>query len=336
MCSRSHIRRNCFLFAVFLFFLGLSFCGCRKRLFKKTAIAMGTVCEIKVVGVNEEESEKAIKEAFAEISRIEKSMSLYLEDSDISRMNEAAFRDYVKISEETFGVLKEAREFSRITDGSFDITVSPLVDLWGFYKEKGRIPAEEEIRTARENVGFRNVILKPDTKEVKFAVEGLKIDLGGVAKGYACDAAVDRLKNFGIKNALVNIGGNIYAFGMSEKGRPWTIGIKHPREKGIVDSLRLDDRAVSTSGDYERFFEINGKRYSHIVDPKTGYPARKILSVTVVADSAMKADMFSTAAFVLGPEKIQDLARRVGEIEYYIMFESDAGKIKSLKSGFFR
>lgn len=258
----------------------------------------------------------AANTAFQEISRIEKLLSKYDPDSEISRLNRSG---ELALSEDTGNVLKKAREFWRLTAGSFDVTIGPLMDLWGFTTKNYRLPEDTQIKKTLELVGFDKIIFNDENNVVKYIFSGAEIDLGGIAKGYAIDRAVFKLKEKGIFSCLINAGGQVYCLG-DNFGKPWRVGIKNPRKPGIVDYLELRDKAVSTSGDYEQYFIINGRRFSHIMDPKTGYPVdRGVVAVTVVADDSTLADALSTSIFVLGKEKGLELAKKIPGVQVNIL-----------------
>jgi thiamine biosynthesis lipoprotein len=198
-----------------------------------------------------------------------------------------------------------------------------LVSLWGFTDKKYSLPKKEEIEKILPLVGSEKIILQDRDNVIQFSIPDMKIDLGAIAKGYAVDCAVKKLKETGIKNCLINAGGQIYCLG-DKFGRPWKIGIKDPLGSGVLNSLELKDKAVATSGDYEQYFIKNNKRYCHILDPKTGYPADSgIISVTVVAADGLTADALSTAIFVLGKEKGANLAKGFANVETKIIEKKD-------------
>jgi thiamine biosynthesis lipoprotein len=274
---------------------------------------MGTFAEV----ISPDKS--AAKIVFDEIRRIEGLLSKYRKDSEISKLNQSG---ELKLSPETFYVLKRAADFNAASKGAFDITVAPLMDLWGFTDKKYNLPAEEQIRETLKLVGMDKIIFDETNNVVKFALPGIKIDLGGVAKGYALDCAVNQLKKHGIKSALVNAGGQVYCLG-DKFGRPWRLGIKSPRAKGVAGYyLELKDKAAATSGDYEQYFIKGNKRYSHIMDPKTGYPVTSgIVSVTVIAPDSLTADALSTSIFVLGKEKGEELAKKFAGVKTEVIEE---------------
>ena len=196
------------------------------------------------------------------------------------------------------------------------------MEIWGFVHKHNSIPDKEAISDALKYVGYKNIELNSEESSIRFLKKSVKIDFGGIAKGYAVDRAKDIMASRGIKNGLVNLGGNIFALGNASGKRKWKIGVQDPRDKDkVLYSFELTDRAISTSGNYERFFEIGGKRYSHIMNPLTGEPCEGIISVTVVADSAEEADALSTAIFVMGEEKGLTLAKSIKGIEVLMLKE---------------
>lgn len=223
---------------------------------------------------------------------------------------------------EIIHVARIALQIAEASDGAFDITVAPLIELWGFYGESPRLPGDDEIKRCLENVGFHHLLLSDTTLEKKRA--GVKIDLGGIAKGYAVAEAAAVLKQGGVSSALIDAGGDVHALG--KKGRsPWKVGIKHPRGEGLLGFMEVEDLSVMGSGDYERFFMKEGKRYHHIFNPKTGYPVEGIAGSTLVHPDPLVADAWNTALFILGPEKGM---RRVEEhTGMEAMMMTDSGKL---------
>jgi thiamine biosynthesis lipoprotein len=260
---------------------------------------------------------------FAEIKRIEALLSKYDPQSEISRLNKEG---KLKASPQTWYILEKSWEFWVASDGAFDVTVGPLVDLWGFTDKQYRVPKDEEIKTALRRVGMDKISFDERNNVVKFNVPGMEIDLGAIAKGYATDCAAKKLKEAGIKSCLINAGGQIYALG-DKFGQPWTIAIRDPRAKSTLSTLELKDQAVSTSGDYEQYFFKGDRRYSHIFNPKTGYPQESgIISVTVIAPDGLTADALSTAIFVLGKDQGQELVKRFPGASAQIFSQEDTLK----------
>ena len=288
----------------------LGICGCQSQhLYKDTRVMMGTFVEVTSSDKN------AANIVFNEIKRIEGLLSKYKPDSEVSKLNKLG---KLNASPETFYIIKKAKEFWQMSGGAFDITVGPLMDLWGFTDKKYRLPTEDAIKNTLNFIGSDKIILHDDNNMIEFSLSGVKIDLGAIAKGYAVDCAVKKLKEFGIKSCLINAGGQVYGLG-DKFGRPWNIAIKDPRGEDLIAYLELKNRSTATSGDYEQYFIKGGLRYSHILNPKTGYPADSgIISVTVIAPDGLTADALSTAIFVLGKAKGSELAKRFPNVKLMI------------------
>ncbi len=299
-----------FVFLLFLLLVLLPPAGCRGRQpepVRRTRMLMGTVVEVVAFG-ERKPTLAAIDRALDEMARIEELMSPQRSGSDLSRL--AAARDFVSLSPETARLLRLSLVLNRRSGGAFDPTLGALKRLWGIEGEHPAVPDEAALRRALALTGPDKLQLDGDRARV--TVPGVGVDLGGIAKGYAIDRAAAVLRQAGIRHASINAGGDLRLIG-DRLGRPWRIGIQHPRrQEEMLAVLELSDVAVVTSGDYERYFIADGKRYHHIFDPATGRPARGCQSVTVVASDAVRADALATAAFVLGPEKGIELLRREG------------------------
>jgi thiamine biosynthesis lipoprotein len=304
------------LLLALLGFLALQRCaGERPQQVSRSRILMGTVVEISAFGADPGRLEAAVTDAFAEMARIEGLMRPAGEGSDVARLT--ASEQGAEVAPETAEVIALGLRVAAESGGAFDMALGRLKELWGIETEAPRVPAPEEIRQALAGTGRDD--LRLDGRRVGKAQPALAVDLGAIAKGYAVDRAVEVLRRAGVESAAVNAGGNIRLIG-DHGGRPWRIAIQHPREAaGQLATLELADTSVSTSGDYERFFERDGVRYHHILDPRTGYPAGRCQSVTVVTASAALADALSTAAFVLGPEEGLALLRRFPATEGLIV-----------------
>lgn len=289
---------------------------------------MDTFAEITCFSSSRESAVEAMKEAFKEIERIEKAFNRFDEKSELSKINRLAGLKEVKINPELFKIIEHSIYYSRLSEGNFDITVLPLVDIWKDARKENFIPDAEVIKKTLEYVGYENIILNKEKSSIRFLNRNTKIDLGGVVKGYAVDKAKGILSSHGIKDALINIGGNILALGSPPGKKSWKIGIQHPRDKNdIIYRLNLQNRAISTSGDYERFFILNRKRFSHIINPVKGEPATGIMSVTIVAPKAEDADILSTAVFVMGVEDGLKFIETFNNTEVFI-FDKDGKFIK--------
>jgi thiamine biosynthesis lipoprotein len=302
---------------------------------RSTRLLMGTVVEVTVAGCEDAtKANEAIDAAFAEIARIEDKFSAFKETSVVRRINSLRAGEALDIDDETLYVIDAAIAYHKMTEGAFDITVKPLVDLWGFSTHRNVVPATDQIAAALRTVGAENIVLDRVAKRLGFLKDGVRIDLGGIAKGYASDRAIEILKAHGIRNAIVNSGGDMYCLGRRAPGRLWKVGIQHPRVRGrLIGELSIENAAVDTSGDYEKFFQVGGKRFCHIIDPKTGMPAGSDpSSVTVIAPSAMEADALATACMVLGQERARKVMERFKGVEWLMTRESGA-KVSVFKSG---
>jgi len=314
------------------------------KLFKKASLSMGTVFEATIYAPDKYVAEKTFNDVFQEINRLDYLMSNYKKESVLSELNKNASAEPANCNKELASVIEQSLQYSDITDGAFDITIGPLMKKWGFFKKKGRIPGKEELESVLESVSYKNIIIEEKTikslaknpgtvKTVFFKNPDTRIDLGGIGKGYAVDRAVSVLKQNGISSALINFAGNIYTFGTPPGKDSWVIGLQHPREsEGLLGTFEIKDKAVSTSGDYEKFFTIEGKRYSHIIDPRTGNPVKGIVSVTIVTGNATRADALSTGVFVLGLEKGMDLIEQLPDVEGIIVYENADSKLSTKTS----
>ncbi|MDD2680203.1 MAG: FAD:protein FMN transferase [Candidatus Omnitrophica bacterium] len=282
----------------------------RHTLYRNKRLMMGTFVEVISPDL------KASGIVFNEFKRIESLLSRYDPKSEISRLNESGS---LKVSPETFYIIQKSKEFWSATNGAFDITTGVLTDLWGFKDRRYCLPKEEEIKKALKLIGSDKIILQDIKSVVQFKLSGMKLDLGAIAKGYALDCAASKLKEAGIKSCLINAGGQVYCLG-DKFSQPWRVAIKEARGKASNSYLELKDRCVATSGDYERCFFKNKKRYAHIFNPQTGYPAESgVISVSVIAADALSADALATAIFVLGKEKGEALARKFNNVHVSII-----------------
>lgn len=294
----------------------LSFsCSVREeKVFRKSRILMDTLVTINVVSDSEDRAEMAIDSAFDEIKRLEGLISFWSDDSEIAEINRKAGISPVRVSPMTLDLTEKALFVSEKTEGAFDPTVGPLMRLWDFKKQI--MPDMASIRDKMRLVDYRRISVNRVNSTVFLSKKGMSFDTGGIAKGYAADVAVSVLKREGIRAGLVAVAGDIKAFGVKPDGRPWLVGIRNPRpSKGsdeILTTVELKDMAISTSGDYERYFIKEGRRYHHIMNPKTGYPAMGCQSVTVIASEGAFTDGFSTGIFVLGPERGIKLLEELG------------------------
>ncbi|SHJ70317.1 FAD:protein FMN transferase [Paramaledivibacter caminithermalis] len=277
----------------------------------KTEFVLGTVATIKIY---DNASEEVFNKAFGKLREIDKKMSINIDNSEVIAINSNAGKDFVKVSDDTFYVIKRGKYFSQLSEGKFDISIGPLVKLWNIGTEYAKVPTEEEIENKKSLIDYNNVILNESEKSVMLKKEGMMLDLGGIAKGYGADEVVNILKENNIKHAIINLGGNIFAYGNKQDGTPWNIGVQDPNlsRGNHIGIVQASDQTVVTSGVYERYFEEDGKRYHHILDPYIGYPVENNLAgISIIARSSIDADSLSTAAFVLGLDKGIELIEKL-------------------------
>ncbi len=274
---------------------------------------MGTRIYVELWADDDARGEAAIDAVMDEMRHIDDSMSTYKPTSEVSKVNALAAQQAVPISRELFDLLTTALEYSRITEGAFDITYASVGYLYDFRAHKK--PTESQIQAALPAVNYQHVLLDAATRTVRFSQPGVRIDLGGIAKGYSVDCGIDILRKRGYTHALVNAGGDSRVIG-DRLGRPWVIGIRHPDHPDrVITRIPLIDAAFSTSGDYERYFDENGVRYHHIIDPHTGHSASKVRSATVIAPTATRTDGLSKTAFVLGPEEAMRIYNQLDDVD---------------------
>jgi thiamine biosynthesis lipoprotein len=288
---------------------------------------MGTFVTITVISNDEGKAENAINLAFKEMERVESLLSEYKLKSEVSLLNKNGFLN--NASEDLLDNIKKAMYYSELSDGAFDITVKPILELYkNSFKIKKRAPTEEEINETLVLVNYKNIEIKG--RRIKFLNDEVKITLGGIAKGYAIDRAMGVLQENGIKHGLVNAGGDMRAIG-DKNGQPWRIALENPRNKSqYIAIIYLENESVATSGDYERYFDPE-KKFHHIVNPKTGHSARELISVTIIAENAIDADALATSVFVLGYKKGLQLIENLDNVEG-LLITKDRKIIKS--SGF--
>lgn len=282
----------------------------------RLVFTLGTIAQLQIHGPD---AEAALDAVVAELERLTAALDRFNPQSDISRVNRSAGQ-WVSVDTETVEVIQKALELAELSGGTFDPTVAPLADLWGFVEDptaepgpgssptlmRGqKPPADEAIRKTLAAVGYAFVEVDAAGGRVRLTKEGAALDLGGIAKGYAADRAAELLRERGIESALINLGGDMYALGKKPNGAEWRIAVQHPRLLGdnYIAIISLSDRAVVTSGDYERYFEYEGVRYTHLIDPRTGYPQQGVASVTIVAPSGTQADALATAVAVMGMDE---------------------------------
>jgi len=279
---------------------------------------MGTRITVELWADDRDKGERAIDAVLDEMRHIDESMSTYKPTSEVSQVNAKAADGPMPISRELFDLLTTAREYSVLTDGAFDITYASVGYLYDFRRRVR--PNETQITKALPAVDYRHVLLDPKRRTVQFSQQGVRIDLGGIAKGYSVDRGIEVLKALGVSRAYVSAGGDSRIIG-DRFGKPWMVGIRDPRKGSddVITRIPLVDAAISTSGDYERYFEEDGVRYHHIIDPHTGHSASKVRSATIIGPAAIRTDGLSKTAFVLGPDKAMEIYNRIDDIDAIIV-----------------
>jgi thiamine biosynthesis lipoprotein len=300
-------------FAVFLL-LGLALATPAQAVWlDRHEAIMGTNIDVEIWHDDPVKGEAAIDAVMDEMRRIDTLMSHYKPESELSQINARGATQAVVVDKELFDLIKLSLHFSQITDGAFDITYASVGYLYDYRKHIK--PSEDQIEKALPGVNYRHLILDEKAHSVKFAQPGMRIDLGGIAKGYAVDRSIGILQARGVQHAVVTAGGDTRIIG-DHMGRPWIVGIRHPDDKSkTVLRLPLVDTAMSTSGDYERYFDENGRRYHHIIDPHTGHSASKVRSATILGPTAVQTDGLSKTAFVLGAERAVEIIERLPEFD---------------------
>jgi thiamine biosynthesis lipoprotein len=300
-------------------------CDTQQKPVKVEDFALGTVIHQEVYGAN---AQKAADEVSSKIKELDALWTINNPGGDINKLNDHAGEGYIELNPETISILKSARKISDLSGGAaFDITVAPLVKAWGVGTENPQVPAADFVKKLVSLVNYQDVLIDEATNSAGLRMKGQMVDLGGIAKGYIGDLAIEIYKNNGITSAFVNLGGHVVVLGSKPDGSAWRVAIQDPRGQNgaFVGVVSVSDKAVVTSGDYQRYFTENGKRYCHILDPRTGYPADSgLMSVTIVASSSTEADGMSKV-FVLGLDQGMALIERYGKAE--AVFITDDKKV---------
>lgn len=292
---------------------------------KRSQMHMGTLVSITAVASTDETAHAAITAGFTEIKRLEQLLSTWISNSELSRVNQAAGLKGVVVSRETMELVGRSLEIARLTEGGFNIAIGPAVEAWSV-TERQHIPSATELEALRLLVDWSTIELHPQTGSIFLPRPGMRIDVGGIGKGYTADRVVEVLKKAGVVGGVVALAGDIKTFGDSPGMKGFQVGIRHPRQEGaMVAMIELHNEAISTAGDYERYFEQDGVRYHHILDPISLEPARKCQSVSVIAKEGTMADGLDTGIFVLGPERGMALVERLPDVEAVII--DDQGRM---------
>jgi thiamine biosynthesis lipoprotein len=297
---------------------------------KRKLFMLGSPFEVTAVAKDTIAANDYIDLAIAESKRIENLISDWIPTTQISQVNKNAGIKPVKVDKEVFELVERAIKISKLTNGAFDISYASMDKIWKFDGSMKVMPTEEAIKQSVSKIGYQNIILDPKEQTIFLKLEGMKLGLGGIGQGYIADKIKSLLFSKGCLSGIINVSGDINAWGKQPDGKPWTVGIVNPVNKNkIFATFPLTDSAVETSGSYEKFVVFNGKRYSHIIDPRTGYPATGIVSVSVFAKQTEIADALATGIFVLGVDVGLDLVNQIKGVECIIV--DDTGKVHSSK-----
>lgn len=313
--QRKKMKTGIIILSLVALFL-LAACTRNEEPITKEEIIFGSI-PVKIT-IFDSSKEEELDVAIELIKAIDNKMSKNKEESEVSAINSKAGEAYVQVSKETFEVIQKSEAFYKTSKGYFDITIGPLVELWDIGPTTGHIPDEEEIKNVLELIDYNNIEFNESNHEIKLSKKNMVIDLGGIAKGHAADVVVDYFKSSGIDKAIINLGGNVSVMGQKNDEDLWSVGIQNPLEPtgSSLGILKAADLSVVTSGIYQRYFEEDGVRYHHILDPNDGYPIRNNLqSVTIVTKNSLKADALSTTLFALGLEGGLSLANNDESIE---------------------
>lgn len=292
--------------------------------FSKDTLLMGSAFSFTAIHENPLEAEKAVDASINEVIRIERLISSWQPNSQTSQINNQAGLNPVSVDLELYKLIERSLKISNISNGYFDISFASIGNLWNFNGEEAVMPSEEKLQESVDLINYQDIILDPIDTTIFLKREGMKIGFGAIGKGYAADRAKEVMNQYGIESGVVNAGGDVLAWGSKPNGENWNMGIANPESKNdVLATLRISDQAIVTSGDYERFVIIDGERYGHIVNPKTGLPIKGIVSVSIMSHTAELADAIATAVFVLGTEDGMALINHLNGVEGLIITEKN-------------
>jgi thiamine biosynthesis lipoprotein len=310
----SYIIKTLIILTLLIFSIFLVRSYERNREASQIGILMDTFVDIRVWG---KDSDKALKESWKLLEDLSNKIDRFNPNSEISKINKNA-GDYVEVSSDTLNIIKKAKYFAQITNGYFDPTIAPLMKIWGFYDKNYRIPDKKEIEDKLKYVDYRKIYIEGNKVMIE---KGMELDLGGIAKGYLIDRIFEVLRKYSIDRAVLNLGGQVGVYGSPQEGALWEVSIRHPRkDQDFIGRVFIKEGSVSTSGDYERFFIKDNKRYCHIINPKDGYPSNSVISVSVISKSGTEADALSTAFFILGKDAISLWKEKFSYLGLVIVF----------------
>ena len=316
---------------VFLIFISALYSASAQAVFQRSFIKMGSAFDLTLVANNQVEADQLFKQAIAEIDRIERLISSWDQSSETSQVNQMAGKEAVKVAKELYDLVFRAKAIAQLTNGAFDPTYASVDKIWTFDGRDVEQPKAEIISASVAKIGFDKIVFDPLESSLYLPLQGMKIGFGAIGKGYAADRVKSLLQNQGVAAGIVNASGDMSAWGIQPNGEPWQVGLINPKNKDKVFAwFPVKNQAVVTSGDYEKFILINGKRYGHIINPKTGFPSQGVISCTVFATKAELADALSTALFVMGVETGIDFINQLNQVEAIMI--DDTGKVHISKN----
>ena len=316
---------------VFLIFISALYSTSAQVVFQRSFIKMGSAFDLTLVANNQVEADQLFEQAIAEIDRIERLISSWDQSSETSQVNQMAGKEAVKVAKELYDLVFRAKAIAQLTNGAFDPTYASVDKIWTFDGRDVEQPKAEIISASVAKIGFDKIVFDPLESSLYLPLQGMKIGFGAIGKGYAADRVKSLLQEQGVAAGIVNASGDMSAWGIKPNGEPWQVGLINPKNKDKVFAwFPVKNQAVVTSGDYEKFILINGKRYGHIINPKTGFPSHGVISCTVFAPKAELADALSTALFVMGVETGIDFINQLNQIEAIMI--DDTGKVHTSKN----
>ena len=316
---------------VFLIFISALYSASAQAVFQRSFIKMGSAFDLTLVANNQVEANQLFEQAIAEIDRIERLISSWDQSSETSQVNQMAGKEAVKVAKELYDLVFRAKAIAQLTNGAFDPTYASVDKIWTFDGRDVEQPKAEIISASVAKIGFDKIVFDPLESSLYLPLQGMKIGFGAIGKGYAADRVKSLLQNQGVAAGIVNASGDMSAWGIQPNGEPWQVGLINPKNKDKVFAwFPVKNKAVVTSGDYEKFILINGKRYGHIINPKTGFPSQGVISCTVFAPKAELADALSTALFVMGVETGIDFINQLNQVEAIMI--DDTGKVHTSKN----
>jgi len=306
-----------------LLLMGVQLVSAQTQVYKRALKLMGSGFEIIVVAENQSQGDAYIDAAVAEISRIEDRISDWKSTSETSLINSNAGIKPVKVSDELFSFIDRCIHISKLTNGAFDISYAAMDKIWKFDGSMTKMPSAEAIKQSVSKIGYQNIVLNKEQGTVYLKLKGMKIGFGAIGKGYSADKAKELLQTIGVKAGVINASGDMNTWGVQPDGKPWKVGITNPiNKKKIFSWFDLTDEAVVTSGNYEKYVKFNGVTYTHIIDPRTGYPAHGVFSSTIFSKRAELSDALATAVFVMGVETGLDFINQLKGVECVIVDEN--------------